>query len=332
MSEDIYTLIARSFEGQLETKEQLELDQWRKSSAKNEAAFQSALFIWNNSAQTKKLELEPEIDVHAALEKVKPQIATKAKVRRLLPRTYRFVAAASVLVLMGLFWFLLNPSHSEMLLVSTQANEQKVVTLPEGTKVWLNELSEFSYPKQFNSEGRQVQLKGNAVFEVTRDQVRPFVVETADLQVKVLGTKFNVIADPSGNLPPTVHVVEGKVAVKNNDNDNQKVILTKEMTAVINKHSKKLTTVTNFSTNSLFWYSQELVFNQTSLERTLVDLESAFNIDLLLSDKEMANCLFSGTFKNKKIEEILASLELIYDFDLQQNNTNSYTLKNGTCN
>jgi len=88
------------------------------------------------------------------------------------------------------------------------------IHLPDGTRVWLNALSSLKFPTSFPSDIRQVQLKGEAYFEVAKDKAKPFVVDVNDMQVKVLGTHFNINSyTPQSAIYTTV--LEGAVAVSN---------------------------------------------------------------------------------------------------------------------
>ena len=111
--------------------------------------------------------------------------------------------------------------------IAVPAGQRVDVVLPDGTKVCMNALSELKYPGFFAGKYRKVQLRGEAFFEVSHDEEHPFIVETYACDVEVLGTKFDVLADPARNEFIT-SLVDGKVRVTDRDNPKNQVLLKPE--------------------------------------------------------------------------------------------------------
>ena len=110
----------------------------------------------------------------------------------------------------GLLYYI--PSENEQIEISTAYGEQKRLVLPDSSEVWLNAGSTITYPKTFTKENRVVTLDGEAYFSVRKDDAKPFIVETSQLSVKVLGTKFNVKAY-ANDANITTTLTSGKVEV-----------------------------------------------------------------------------------------------------------------------
>lgn len=330
MEELRYRQICNYLDGKLSATEKKSLAQWRKAHSDNEQQFQEVKFLWQKIPSAKKGKVDLKIDVNAALAKVHQQLPKTATIIPLRKQIIRFVSAASVLFILGFIGWLTFLQPVEMIQVATLSNETKQIRLPDNSTVWLNENSMISYPKVFTKAARKVSMEGNIIFEVTHNPQQPFVVATNDLAVKVLGTKFNVQTRSEKNNSAFVHVINGKVQVQKESNTSEKILLTKGMTAQLNKGQLGLTNA--FSSNQLFWATKTLVFKETSFKEVIVDLHQAYNIKVLLTNKDLLNCPVRGIFKDRSLEEVLATLQLIYGFDIEKINSQSLQLNNGTCN
>ncbi len=167
-----------------------------------------------------------------------PQLEKKLKFhhRRLYPvRT--FVAAAVVLLCLSVWAAYLYMQPASIQTVTTLA-ETRTILLPDGTSVTLNHYSSLSYPKQFKSDNREVELSGEAYFEVSKNKKHPFIVQTETIDVQVLGTHFNVDAYPD-NPDVKTTLLTGSVAVSNKNNSVHMVLKPNEV-AIYNKVDKSL--------------------------------------------------------------------------------------------
>ncbi len=332
MEELRYQQICNFLDGKLSATPKKALAQWRKANRENEKQFQEIKFLWQKTRLAKKGQGELKIDVNAALTKVHQQLPKTTKVIPLRKRLLRFSAAASVLIILGFIGWLTFLQPIAMIQVATLSNETKQVTLPDNSTVWLNENSRLSYPKQFDNKTRTVTMTGDVVFEVTHHPQQPFVVTTNDLAVKVLGTKFNVQSDADKNTSAFVYVLNGKVQVQKKEAPSQKVLLTKGMTAQLNAQTAQLGLTDAFSSNQLFWMTKTLTFEGTPFKEVIVDLNQAYKKEVILTNTDLLNCPVRGTFTDKTLAEILATLQLIYGFDIEKINSQSPQLNNGICN
>lgn len=146
------------------------------------------------------------------------------------------------------------------------------VVLPDGSKVWLNADSELSYPSTFSDNQRDVQLKGEAFFDISHDKRRPFTVNTLRAMIQVLGTKFNVQAYPN-ELFWNATVEDGRVNVFN---DTKSVILNKGDQATINL--KGLIERTPSSTANSSWRDGNFHFSGTDINTIARQVERWYNI------------------------------------------------------
>ena len=107
--------------------------------------------------------------------------------------------------------FLKYNTEKESLLTVNTRNEVEQLTLPDGTKVWLNKNSIFRYPKEFDENNREVHLEGEGYFEVKKNSSKPFVVHSESMQVRVLGTIFNLKTDRKSTRLNSSHMSESRM-------------------------------------------------------------------------------------------------------------------------
>ncbi len=320
-------LILRSFEKDLSKKELAELMAWRKVNSENEQQYQETKFLWEK-AQMTKANAEVSVNKKAALEKVKAQI-NNSKVVPLSRRLMKWAAAILFLVGSGIAFQMFN-GQAELVNISTAANEQREVVLPDLSKVWMNENSSLSYVPQFDGENRSVQMEGDVVFEVTPNPSKPFVVQSSDHEVTVLGTKFNVLAPKKKtdtNSEFKVHVFHGKVKVKS---DDSALILTKGMTAGYEQN--KLSLIEDYFPNSHFKHTEILVFKNQSLQTVLDEIETAYEVNIDLAEESLMSCNFTGKFKSQNIDEVMDIIAEVLKLEFIKIDATNFKITGGSCN
>ena len=108
-----------------------------------------------------------------------------------------------------------SQSEESKLVAVTARDEVKELMLPDGTKVWLNKHTTLKYPREFSEKGRNVYMEGEAYFEVKRNTAKPFIVRSEAMQVRVLGTVFNLKSDKT-NRSAVATLIKGEIEVKGN--------------------------------------------------------------------------------------------------------------------
>lgn len=194
------------------------------------------------------------------------------------------------------------------------------LTLSDGSKVTLNAGSELKYPVQFitNEKNRTVYLNGEAFFEVAKNEKQPFIVNTKDMDVEVLGTQFNVTSYTMDDKTYTV-LVEGTVAAHNKLavqeakvlNPNQKVFFEGNML------TKEVVNVQKY----IAWVYGQLVFVDDSFEVINNKLERKYNVTINNTYIALNDINITATFKNETIEQVLKTFQTYKSFE--------YTIKNG---
>jgi transmembrane sensor len=222
---------------------------------------------------------------------------------------YRVAAAVALLVLSAVAVTYLWHSNPQPLVYQEQwvpAGQKASLTLPDGSHVWLNAQSRLRYPQAFATDIRQVELQGEAFFEVKRDPAHPFVIRTGTLQTKVLGTSFNVSAYP-GEKSVEVAVLTGKVRVSDSTlvGDNW-LVLVPNQKAVYNHQQKSLRseTVTN-AADYRAWTDDRLVLEEKSVEEIARLLSRRFAVQITVENPKINRCVLTTTFDKPTLEGIL---------------------------
>jgi transmembrane sensor len=169
------------------------------------------------------------------------------------------------------------------------------IKLPDGTIIFLNAGSRLIYPEFFVDKNREVFLVGEAFFEVSHDNNQPFVVQTTDIRIKVMGTSFNVSAYPTDNIIETV-LTEGKVRLEHNNSRlfDESIELIPGHLAAFNKTNKE-TGITRVDTeNHTLWKDGMYKFESTDLSRVIKKLERFYNIRFAYDDPFLGTIKISG--------------------------------------
>ena len=181
-----------------------------------------------------------------------------------------------------------------------------MLILNDGTRVWMNSKSELSYPVAFGENVRRVRLSGEAYFEVTKDSVRPFIVEVdRGFEVKVLGTHFNIKAYDTDDSYETT-LVEGKVQVS--QGHKTKITLEPSEQMVIGKDGRHEVRVVNTSYYTA-WHEGWFYFNDESLEQVLTMIGRWYDVDFVFVKENLKEITVTG--KLKRFENLSVILKML---------------------
>ena len=210
----------------------------------------------------------------------------------------RFLRVAAMIVVafgLGYFWQSEKTEGSiAMQTISVPAGQCVNVTLPDGSNIWLNAQTTIQYPVSFNKENRQVKLDGEAYFDVAKDSKRPFIVNTKECSVEVLGTKFNIDAYSSRDKFETV-LMEGSVKVSMLDDPTQAVSL-KPNNKVYRSNGKLLTQkVSNYERYR--WKEGLICFVDEPFKVVMEDFEKFYGLTIVVNNQKVTQYLYTGKFK-----------------------------------
>jgi ferric-dicitrate binding protein FerR (iron transport regulator) len=179
------------------------------------------------------------------------------------------------------------------------------ITLADGTQVWLNADSRMQYARDFmKGDTREVFLQGEAFFDVTPDPSRPFVVHIQDVEIRVLGTAFNVKGYEEDSRIETT-LVHGKISIEGNE-AYEDITLAANQRAIFMKEEKGLVVENNVETDTYTsWRRGILIFDDQPLYEIIPILERTFNVTIHTDDAYALDCRFTAKISNKSLEEVL---------------------------
>jgi len=190
--------------------------------------------------------------------------------------------------------------------ISTPKGGQYKIVLPDGTGVWLNAASSLKYPTAFKGKERHVELNGEAYFEVAKNKDLPFTVTANEVNVKVLGTHFNIMAykdEPSVNTT----LLEGSVMLNAN---NKQALLVPGQQGIAAKNSEQIELKTVNVEDAVAWKNQYFSFRKESIESVMRKIERWYDVEVKYQGDMKGKVLGGSISRSENIQELLDNLEL----------------------
>lgn len=229
--------------------------------------------------------------------------------------------AASVALLVAVAIFFVDEREEQALVYyeTTAVPDAKTkITLPDSSVVWLNANACLRYPREFSSACRQVTIKGEALFEVRKDEKKPFIVQTEDIGIKVFGTTFNVEAEVDKTV---VTLLTGKVGIytKMNHTTVADRILKPGEQAVYEKSKTGLTVLETNTDNTISWVTGIFHFKDRTLEDIMKELQRAFHVKIHIENEALKKQTFNADFTDKEtLDEILSILQISARYQIEK--------------
>lgn len=314
---DFRSIVNRYFRGQLDDTE-YELLVESLQLPVNREYFDLARKEWENHPELSDLGMRNLVRLQYKID----QNYSDVPVRQVTRQFWIRVASAAAILICGLLLggittYLISSvkKTSEQLVFETPRGEKSMVKLPDGTEVWLNANSRLVY-NSFSAIHRQVELKGEAFFKVTRNEHAPFVVRTNECDIKVLGTTFNVMAyDEFGRKEITL--LEGKVDVHSENNDQ---VLKPGQSLILKDHQMKITEVNTAQASA--WVDNKFNFRNIPLSELIKRLENWYDVDIELNNPSGREVNYTGTFKNEEtIWQVLDAIKVYTFIEYEKSDT-----------
>ncbi len=269
---------------------------------------------------------EKEINVDKAWDKVYARMneenikneSSPSGLRILRGSFFKIAASVTILLAVGAGFLYLSRAGllSRKITVATNEEQKNVlISLPDGSKVYLNRNSTFTYRSDFNKTDRDVKLSGEAFFEIAPDKSKPFVIDAGEASVKVVGTSFNVITNNKEEAVE-VFVKTGTVLVSNNTG-SQSVKLDPGYIGIVNSTESEKSV--NEDPNYLSWQTNYLEYSGQKLSVVFKDLKRVYNMDIVTDDPSILENPWTSPINNLPqvtiIRLICASFNLGYTKD-----------------
>ena len=238
-------------------------------------------------------------------------------------RLNRWIRVAALFLLplstaAGMYFYMSrNRSSSAPLIISVERGQKANIILPDGSKAWLNSQSKLTYSADYNVNKRELQLDGEAYFEVAHNPQKPFIVKSSDICVEALGTAFGVKAYDEDNLISSI-LMRGKVRVTTPDGEsilvpNERVMYDK---AAHKRTQSKVRNATDFTG----WIHNELRFENESLEEIAKNIQRIYNVEIVFATENIKNQRYTGTVNNNSLESVLNIITLTSPLSFQIKN------------
>lgn len=267
---------------------------------------------------------DPLLDVDRTYAKIRER-KRRQKIKKAV---LQWIPVAGVLVLGWFVYDFLNSpevtkngiiNNVEMRMVeeSTPKGISRKIMLPDGSKVVLNVDSKLRYSGTFQDSLREVFLTGEAYFEVKKDVSRPFVVHAGEMNVKVLGTSFNV-RSYSEDQDTKATLVDGSVEIESAY--GAPVKLKPLQTASLDRQDKRIEIKRVSAEEAVSWKEGKLIFRETLMEDVLEDLERRYDVKFDIQSEVLYDYLYTGTFDNLTIDEVLKVLKISSPIEYKREN------------
>ena len=306
---EIDELIATYLSQGLKSEKLSELENWLKASPENQKHFQQMREIWFSTISANEEERYNKEEAYSRFLNRTRQIPQEEKTVKKLS-LHKFFYGAAAVALLCLISFASYRTGTEQvkkqfaeMVVEAPLGSKTRLYLPDGTLVWLNAGSKMSYAQDFGINERALNLTGEAYFEVTKNKHIPFKVHTDELDVKVLGTKFN-FRNYQDDLEAKVCLLEGKVALST---QQKETILHPDQQALLDKKTGKLLISNTKAAYSAEWTTDRLYFDEALLPDIVKELERSYNIKITIADAALNSVRFYGNFRRREqsIREIM---------------------------
>lgn len=245
----------------------------------------------------------PDGEMTDGLNRLHASLRPRLPWRRYLHRVAGIAAVLVAVFLCGYFVSeALSDSQTEVVMLTAEGSVGKF-TLPDGTHVWLNGESRLKYLADFDGDFRDVDLSGEAFFEVMRDTLRPFRVRMNDLQVTVLGTSFDAIGYAAGGYEEII-LKSGSVRVSDLSGAAPVTLAPNEKLR-FDRYSKKICVEKVDARNYCQWFEPRLVFDNQPIRDIVINLERRFNAEISLSPRIAADTRISLTVRHESLDDIM---------------------------
>lgn len=210
--------------------------------------------------------------------------------------------AAVLLMVVFAGWHVADSRKPEVFKIVSERGQKSSITLPDGSRVWLNSASAISYTSDYNSKERNVFLQGEAYFEVAANPEIPFVVHSQNLAVEALGTKFNVKAYVEDDCIVTT-LVQGQV--KTTYGNVSELLFPAQVSSFEKSTGQMTKSRVNDTAHMVPWIRNEILFTESSLSEIAVLLERMYNVTVMFDESDIGNYTYTGLVRNNSLQNVL---------------------------
>ncbi|MCL7988667.1 FecR domain-containing protein [Sphingobacterium sp. lm-10] len=284
-----------------------ELQQWRKQSVAHAEFYQKTVTLYTT------MDFVPSSETDTITEAAYQAFVTRTKANRSirLRRILPYIGAAASLIVCFLLGLMVARQKADGIAafpstITVAKGSKTQTTLPDGTTVWLNAESTLHIQPDFGLDERRVAITGEAFFDVAKDATHPFIVETATVKVKVLGTSFHVANRPSRH-EVRVALVEGAVDILSSR--GKRLRMKPDQTVVYDIESGQFIRTEAATAYEYGWRDAKFIFKNKKFADITDELERLFDVEIKVNNPKLATRKFTGDFENN--ESLVDILDVI---------------------
>jgi ferric-dicitrate binding protein FerR (iron transport regulator) len=312
---DIYPLIGRVLAGEATQKDHILLQKWLKASDENQAVYENLRQLWHQTSIRDQFSNADRVYKKMLIKRDQSPVgedSNSQQDRSNIPWLKAGVAAA--LLIVGVLSFLFLQRNTPVATVEKKiawimkenpAGQKSKILLNDGTIVWLNSESQLRY--FLNDTVRNIELEGEAFFDVAKDTLRPFVVTSGYLQTTALGTEFNV-KHYAGDSSSSIFLTEGRVKVEKIIENGSIEFLEPGWGVSISSDREDLKKFTGLLEQWTGWKDGILFFDDAGLNEVIISCERWYSVDISIKGTPSEKWKFTGKFKNESLENVLESM------------------------
>lgn len=310
---DYIELLEKFFCGATSAEEEHALTEWLRDKPESDPElneYYRAKWAATNGSMDETVKSRIHARIRETIDANAPE--TAAPRRRSLTRLLPWAVAACIAVAAFAGWYnyaQILSNQNELFEIYTEKGQKTNITLPDGTRVWLNSASKLSYNSGYNHRKRNVNLVGEGYFEVAKDPDRQFCVNTENYTVEALGTAFNIKSYPADATSVTT-LFEGKVRIADGNSFSTTLAPLEAVTYDTSNGSftKDASGRTQFAG---LWRNNELIVESgTSLEKLTELLDREYNIRFVFRSERIKKLRFEGIIKDNNLQNVLQLIGL----------------------
>ena len=315
-------LIARHLSGESSVSEEKELMRWLAEDPDHTKLLDQYRSVWEKLGRIKSvagIDLDAEWHVLESRMEESDKVITLQPVRKRSASFYvGRIAVVAMLAVILTFTGIYTVNRFGYKTLATMDQPEELV-LPDGSTVTLNYFSSLKYPRRFSGEMRKIELEGEGFFEVESDPEHPFVINTRDVDIRVLGTSFNVNAY-NENAAVEVTVKTGEVAVTRHGEVPRTIILKPGNKGVYKKTDETLEITREIDKNYLAWKTKNFVFEDQTLLDVSKQLSKVYQAEIIIASDSLKNARITTAFNDQSLDAILNVLSATLDLDVRKSN------------
>lgn len=356
--EKLWILLSRKLAGEATQAELREFEEIIQDHPDWQQALQGIDDIWKLPVQADEMQAEDAYLIH--LQQLKEQHISfeddahgNPVIKPRSSKIWHWVAAAAAIIATIFIVPRLSSGHTNKNTsitrsvneITTRPGSKSKVELPDGSVVWLNAGSKLTYNKDFGQVQREVTLSGEGFFDVAKMKDKPFVIHTANINIKVLGTVFNVKAYPEDKRTET-SLIRGRIEVTIKNRPNDKIILSPSEKLVVENEEAVIATPvkktgekeeilqgplvavnklhynpTDSTVAETEWIKNRLVFRDESFNELAIRMERWYGVTIEIGDARLGETRLNGTFEDETVSQALDELKEFIPFHYEQKGT-----------